>query len=86
MLSRADANGLLVDRNRRQGGCQGTGHRRGDAVLKVTYGKDLMEFHAELDARTQYTAAKAVSWDMKTQAVPSPAPRPAPQRSTNRAT
>ena len=67
MLSRADANGLLVIAT------DGTVAVKAPAtssapVLKVTYGQDLMEFHAELDARSQYASAKAVSWDMKTQA------------------
>lgn len=39
------------------------------AVLTVTYGQDLMEFHAEIDARTQYSQVKSSSWDPGTQAV-----------------
>lgn len=67
MLSRADANGLLVIATDGKVAVKAPATDAA-AVLKVTYGKDLMEFHAELDARTQYTSAKAVSWDMKTQA------------------
>jgi len=35
----------------------------GDAVLTLTYGKDILEFDAAMDARTQYQAVKAFSWD-----------------------
>ena len=35
--------------------------------LKVTYGADLMDFNAEIDARTQLKAVKGVAWDPKTQ-------------------
>ncbi len=67
MLARADANGLLVIAT------DGTVAVKAPATsaeptLKVTYGIDLIEFNAEIDARTQYTSAQAVSWDMKTQA------------------
>lgn len=68
MLARADANGLLVIAT------DGTVAVKAPATsneptLKVSYGKDLMSFDAEMDARTQYAAAQAVSWDLKTQAV-----------------
>ncbi len=67
MLARADLSGLLVAVT------DGTVAVKAPATsaeptLKVTYGMDLMEFSAEMDARTQYASAKAVSWDMKTQA------------------
>ena len=39
------------------------------AALKVTYGADLMEFHAETDARTQLSSVTAVSWDATKQQV-----------------
>jgi Rhs element Vgr protein len=66
MLARADANGLVVIAT------DGTVAVKAPdtstaAALKVTWGMDLMEFHAEMDARTQYASAKAVSWDMKNQ-------------------
>ena len=67
MLSRADANGLLVIATDGTVAVKAPA-TSAEAVLKVTYGQDLMEFHAEVDARTQYASAKAVSWDMKTQA------------------
>jgi Rhs element Vgr protein len=67
MLARADANGLLVSVE------DGTVRVKAPAVdgepaLSVVYGKDLVEFQAELDARTQYASAQAVSWDPKSQA------------------
>ncbi len=67
MLARAEACGLLVIVD------DGTVTVKapavsGEPVLKVTYGDDLIEFNAELDARSQYTQAQAVSWDPKTQA------------------
>lgn len=37
------------------------------AVLSVTYGEDLMEFSAEIDARYQYQSVKGVAWDVKSQ-------------------
>lgn len=39
------------------------------AVLKVTYGQDLMEFNAEIDARHQFAEVKGASWDPATQKV-----------------
>ncbi|MBL8348245.1 MAG: type VI secretion system tip protein VgrG [Rubrivivax sp.] len=39
------------------------------AALKVTYGEDLIEFEAELDARHQYAEVQAKAWDAKTQAL-----------------
>jgi Rhs element Vgr protein len=35
----------------------------GDPVLTVAYGKDILDFDAAMDARTQYQAVKAVTWD-----------------------
>jgi len=40
-----------------------------EAVLAVTYGQELMEFHAEIDARNQYSQVKGASWDPSTLAV-----------------
>ena len=68
MLSRAEVNGLLtiVD--------DGTitvkpPQTSGTASLKVTYGEDLVELHADIDARTQLTTVKGTTWDLKTQKV-----------------
>lgn len=66
MLSRAEVNGLLVIA---AGGKisvkpPATGE---DAVLEITYGTDIIDFSAQMDARTQYGAVKGVSWDMASQ-------------------
>lgn len=37
--------------------------------LKVTYGEDLLEFQADMDARTQLAAVKGTTWDLKSQAI-----------------
>lgn len=68
MLARAEANGLLVNVD------AGTVSVKppstsGSAVLSVGWGKELMSFEAEIDARSQFTAVQAVSWDPKQQAV-----------------
>lgn len=41
----------------------------GSTVLDVVFGSTIIEFDAELDARNQYQALKAKSWDYSTQAV-----------------
>ena len=68
MLSRAEVNGLLV--------CVGDAkvsvkvpQVSASAELKLTYGDDLMELHADIDARTQFAEVNAASWDPGTQAV-----------------
>lgn len=68
MLSRGEANGLLI--------CVDDGKLTvkapqvsGAPELKVTYGEDLIEFHADLDARNQLREVKSSSWDPKEQAV-----------------
>ena len=68
MLSRAEVSGLLVivDDNEIS---VAPPQVDGSAVLKVTYGEDLKEFHAEIDARHQYKEVKGYSWDPDTQEV-----------------
>jgi Rhs element Vgr protein len=68
MLARAEAAGLLVIVT------DGTVAVKApqtstEPALKVGYGVDLIEFHGEIDARTQLAAAQATGWDPKTQAV-----------------
>ncbi len=68
MLARAEANGQLVIV------VDGTVSVKAPAassepVLSVAYGVDLIEFHGDIDARTQYTAVGATGWDLKTQKV-----------------
>jgi len=67
LLARADANGLLLVADAGKVSVKAP-DPSAEPTLKVTYGLDLMEFHAELDARTQYASAQAVSWDLATQA------------------
>jgi Rhs element Vgr protein len=67
MLSRAEVNGLLVVAT------DGKLAVKAPAVdaepaLKVTYGIDLFDFQADLDARSQLASAQAFSWDIKGQA------------------
>jgi phage protein D len=39
----------------------------GAPALKITYGADLIEFQADLDARDQYATVTAQAWDMASQ-------------------
>ncbi len=66
-LSRADANGMVVIVTDGKV-TAGPPVVSGAAVLSVTYGTDLVEFEADIDARTQLASAQAVSWDPATQA------------------
>ena len=68
MVSRAEVNGLLTIVENAKVSIKAA-DTSGSPDLKVTYGEDLMEFHADIDARTQLTAVKGYAWDMKTQAV-----------------
>jgi Rhs element Vgr protein len=68
MLSRAEANGLLV--------CVEDGkltvkkpQTDAAAELKVSYGDDLIEFHADIDARTQLAEVNSASWNPGDQAI-----------------
>ena len=40
-----------------------------DANLDLTYGQDILEFHADMDARTQSTSVKTLCWDFENQKV-----------------
>lgn len=68
ILSRAEANGLLVIADDGKVAVKAP-DTSAAPPLKVTYGEDLMEFQADLDAESQLTSVKGVSWDTKTQAV-----------------
>lgn len=68
LLSRAEVNGMLVTVE------SGTvtvkpPQTSGTPRLNVTYGKDLIEFHAELDARAQFTSVTGTVWDQKSQGI-----------------
>jgi Rhs element Vgr protein len=68
MMARAEANGLLVTVD--GGKVTVAAPAPGAApVLSVTYGTDLIEFEAELDARAQLASVTATSWDLATLAV-----------------
>lgn len=41
----------------------------GSPVLTLTYGKNIMEFNADMDARLQTTSVKTLTWDFKNQEV-----------------
>lgn len=66
MLVRAEANGMLVNIND-----ETIGIAKPDTtiepVLQVTYGSSVLEFEAEMDARTQWKNVKATSWDYSNQ-------------------
>lgn len=68
MLARAEANGLLVIANAGAITVQAPA-TSGSPVLTVTYGTDLVEFDAELDARTQLSSVVGTSWDLASQAI-----------------
>jgi len=68
IISRAEVNGLpvLADDNKliiKKINTNAT------PVLTVTYGATLIEFEAEMDARTQYPSVKSFSWSYKEQAI-----------------
>jgi Rhs element Vgr protein len=67
-VARAEANGLLVAMTDGKAAIKAPDMSR-SATLKVTYGGDLMEFEADIDARTQLASAQGIAWDPKTQAV-----------------
>jgi Rhs element Vgr protein len=66
LLSRAEVNGLLVLVDDGEVTVQAP-DGSASASLTVTYGQDLIEFDADLDARTQLEEVKAASWDPSTQ-------------------
>lgn len=67
MLSRAEANGMLTYV---ESGTVAVAPPdfSSTADLVVTYGDDLMEFQADLDARHQLNEVSSVAWDIKSQA------------------
>lgn len=66
MLLRAEANAMLVNINENTIKISKP-DTSGDPVLQVTYGTSILEFEAEMDARTQWKNIKAVSWDYANQ-------------------
>ena len=68
LLSRAEVNGriVVVDDGAIQVKPPNTSE---SAVLNVSYGSTLLEFEAEMDARTQWNSVKATSWDYTNQSL-----------------
>ena len=66
ILSRADVNGKIVitDDGKLIVKAPDTS---ADPVLSLIYGSTILDFEAEMDARSQYTAVKSVSWDAANQ-------------------
>lgn len=66
LLSRADVNGrlIIVDDAKVQVKKPDTG---ADPALSVAYGTTLLEFEAEMDARTQWRSVEAQAWDYSNQ-------------------
>lgn len=67
-LSRADANGLLVNVSDGKIAVKKPDVAAGP-VLTVTYGLDLIDFNGGVSASDQFTKVEAVSWSLKNQAV-----------------
>lgn len=68
MLTRAEANGFVVCTKDNQVSVKPPQTDK-SAVLKVTYGSDLLEFQADIDARHQLKSVTSVGWDIKSQKV-----------------
>jgi len=72
MLARAEANGLLVlalDNDSDGIISVKEPTLSGSPALSVQWGQDIIDFQADIDARTQYTAALATSWSLSQQAI-----------------
>jgi Rhs element Vgr protein len=66
LLLRAEANGMLVTVS--DGSIKIAAPKTSVApVLTITFGSSILEFEAEMDARTQWQSVKAVSWDYTNQ-------------------
>lgn len=68
MLLRAEANGMLVTAT------DGTvkiakPNTDSEPVVQVTYGSSVLEFEAEIDARTQWKNVESTSWDYSNQSL-----------------
>jgi Rhs element Vgr protein len=68
MLARAEANGMLVTLD---GGTVTVKAPEVSAqpTLTLTYGIDIIDFNAELDARTQYQSVQSTAWDLTNLAI-----------------
>lgn len=70
MLTRAEINGMLVCVDDAKV-TVGPPKDQEAPPLQVTYGEDLMEFSADLDARSQLTSVESVGWDPSKQEITS---------------
>ena len=68
LLARAEANGLLVSLDAGKVIVKAP-QTSAAPVLTVTYGMDLIDFHADLDARAQFKSVASVGWDLATQQI-----------------
>jgi len=68
LLARAEANGLLATLEAGKVSVKAP-ETSADPVLTVTYGIDLIDFHADLDARAQFKSVASVGWDLATQQI-----------------
>jgi Rhs element Vgr protein len=68
ILSRADINGLVVISDDKNLSVKKPAVTEA-AVIKVTYGENLIDFDGEVDAEDQYNAVQACGWDQTTQAI-----------------
>ena len=66
LLTRAEANGFLVTLDAGKVSVKPP-QVDGEAVLTLTYGTDLMAFDADLDAYSQFSSVKGITWDLTTQ-------------------
>jgi Rhs element Vgr protein len=76
LLSRAEVNGLLVTVDQGKVTVKAP-QTSDDPPLKVGWGTELMEFHADIDSRSQLKSVKSVTWDPKTQAIVDASAEPA---------
>jgi len=68
MISRIDVNGMICVIN--NGELRVRKPKMEDASkLDLKYGADILEFHADMDARTQTAVVKTLSWDFENQKV-----------------
>jgi len=65
LLLRAEANGMLVHVD--DGKIKVAKPKIQNEVLQVNYGSSVLEFEAEMDARSQYKSVNASSWDYSNQ-------------------
>ena len=66
VILRAESNGMLVNVNDGDISVKKP-DTSANPILQITYGSSIMEFEAEMDARTQWTKVQASSWDYKNQ-------------------